>query len=59
MFVPSFWTNLWMDFFETWHDNMFSPNLKHGRKNLENGYYGNKKKPKMILCPEKPQELQT
>ena len=43
MFVPSFWPNLWMDFSETWHDDRFWPNLKHGLKISENGYYGNEK----------------
>ena len=32
--------------------------LKHGLKNLGNGYHGYKKKPKMLFSPEKPLELQ-
>ena len=32
MSVPPFWPNVWVDFFETWHNDRFGPNLKHGLK---------------------------
>ena len=40
------------------HDDRFWPNLKHGLKILANAYYDNEKKPKMVILPENPLELQ-
>ena len=44
MFGPSFWSNLLVDFSQTWPDHTFRLNLKHGLKNPGNGRHGGRKK---------------
>ena len=44
MFLPLLSLICAGDFFETWHDDRFGPNLKHGlKKGRENDYHGNNK----------------